>query len=249
MIPHKLIKLSSCNSTNLYIKEHLETLLAKTNDSKALICLLANTQTDGRGQFNRKWLSPEGNLYLSMVYLIKKNHRSLHNFAQLLSLSAAIYLEKQGLPAEIKWPNDIYLQNKKLGGCLIEIVNRENDMAVISGIGLNIKMEREDLNRIDQAAISIEDYIQQKKKNENSHLQINYHVGDVAAEIIEIYKSLLSIYLKDGFAPFTKRYESFLRKSPIKFCLNKKEIVGEFAGIYPDGRLQIISNGTNYLIP
>lgn len=103
--------------------------------------VLAETQSKGRGRLARQWLSPKyKGIYFSLILRPKISLSE----ASLLTLLAAVSVceaieEKAGLGAQIKWPNDIMLKHKKLGGILTEL-NAETDEVrfMVVGIGLNV---------------------------------------------------------------------------------------------------------------
>lgn len=110
--------------------------------------VLAETQTKGRGRLGREWFSPKyKGLYLSLILRPK----ILPGQAPLLTLLGAVSIceaikEKAGFEPQIKWPNDILLQHKKLGGILTEL-NAETDRTVfiVIGIGLNVNNDKHSL--------------------------------------------------------------------------------------------------------
>ena len=98
-------------------------------------------QTNGHGRMGRTWVSPEGeNLMFSVLI---KDKALVNNFS-FLSLCSAVsilkVLQKLGLEnVSIKWPNDVYVNGKKICGILLESVADNNQMSsVIVGIGLNV---------------------------------------------------------------------------------------------------------------
>jgi BirA family transcriptional regulator, biotin operon repressor / biotin---[acetyl-CoA-carboxylase] ligase len=93
----------------------------------------AKTQSHGRGQFGREWVSDKGNLMVSLR--LPDEAGNLGSFLSLaLALCIVRVLESLGVPAGIKWPNDIMLGFEKLGGILIE----QRKEKIVAGIGLNI---------------------------------------------------------------------------------------------------------------
>lgn len=110
--------------------------------------VLAETQTKGRGRLGREWTSPKyKGIYLSLVL---KPKISPHQ-TPLLTLISAVGLaeavrDKTGITPQIKWPNDIMIEEKKLGGILTEL-NAEADLShfVIIGIGLNVNNDKRSL--------------------------------------------------------------------------------------------------------
>jgi BirA family biotin operon repressor/biotin-[acetyl-CoA-carboxylase] ligase len=105
------------------------------------LCVVAREQTEGRGRAGRSWLSPmDAGLYFSIVLRpVKLAARSW----PLLTLMAALavydaLLETCKLDADIKWPNDILVEERKLCGILAETIETEAGRAVVLGIGINL---------------------------------------------------------------------------------------------------------------
>ena len=96
----------------------------------------ASEQTQGRGRHFRKWDSPLGNLYFSIILrpLAPVSSWSQASFISSISVRSGINNLFPELKPKLKWPNDIYLDNKKLGGILLEI----HQSALIIGMGINI---------------------------------------------------------------------------------------------------------------
>lgn len=94
--------------------------------------VLADSQTTGRGQFRRFWVSQAGNLFASVRLGNLTSHPAFPSFVPALAVSMA--LKSLGLDSEFKWPNDILVRRKKIGGILVE--NRSGVM--IAGIGINL---------------------------------------------------------------------------------------------------------------
>ena len=102
--------------------------------------MTAGRQTRGRGKLGRQWLSPAGNLYFSAVLKPYKNPRDLAPITLFSALAArALIVRLTKLPVVVKWPNDLLVHNKKIGGILTE---RLASGQVIVGIGLNVNAGR-----------------------------------------------------------------------------------------------------------
>ncbi len=121
----------------------------------------ADFQTDGHGQFGRKWLSSNkngGNCYISII-LKPENIEHLDELTKYSSLITIETLKKYGLSGILKYPNDVIINNKKIAGILAESVFIGNTLrGVIVGIGVNLNLEAEEINMInivDIAATSI----------------------------------------------------------------------------------------------
>ncbi|HNG53406.1 MAG TPA: biotin--[acetyl-CoA-carboxylase] ligase [Nitrospira sp.] len=109
------------------------------------LVILADCQTAGRGRRGRTWHSPpQGNLYLSVIVVprpVATGTTPWLTWIPLLSaLAGADCLSQQtGLPVSVKWPNDLLIHDKKVGGILCEqTTTPDRTMAIIIGIGLNI---------------------------------------------------------------------------------------------------------------
>ena len=109
--------------------------------------VLAETQTAGRGRHGTSWFSPEAaNLYISVLFHPDIAPRELPLFAPIASLALAEAAWIESAPASIKWPNDVLVGRRKLGGVLVEAPVVGDRLAyVILGIGVNLNVERAEL--------------------------------------------------------------------------------------------------------
>lgn len=106
--------------------------LIKTGEG---LVVTAERQTGGRGQPGRRWLSPAGNLYLSAVVKPYKNPAQLAPITILAALAVRSTIKQVSkLDAVIKWPNDLRIKGKKVGGILTE----RTGGCLIIGVGLNV---------------------------------------------------------------------------------------------------------------
>lgn len=117
--------------------------------------IIAGEQTAGRGRKGRTWLSPKGGLYLSLI--LYPSIDLLPHLMMFSSLAVVKAIEDVcGLKPQIKWPNDILIKGKKVGGILIEsaIQGERVDYAII-GIGLNINLDPSFFPQISPFATSL----------------------------------------------------------------------------------------------
>lgn len=131
-----IIKLETISSTNKYAID-----LLKSDDLPEYTTFLTFNQTDGKGQKNNSWESePHKNFTFSIV--LHPLHLVAHDqfiISQAVSLGIVDFLEKHAISAKIKWPNDIYVGNKKICGILIENTLQGSSIKnSVIGIGLNI---------------------------------------------------------------------------------------------------------------
>ena len=121
-------------STNDYLLE---------NSKKNKICIcLTESQTKGRGRNSKEWQSPKyENIYMSISFSTNQDLKFFSSFSLVTALSVQKALTKHKFDTKIKWPNDIYINSKKVGGILIETLNKDKNNIVVVGIGLNVFMK------------------------------------------------------------------------------------------------------------
>ncbi|MFX0168245.1 MAG: biotin--[acetyl-CoA-carboxylase] ligase [Candidatus Hodarchaeota archaeon] len=137
----RLLHFRQLPSTNSYLKEK-----ATVGEREGLI-VLADTQTAGKGRLDRRWHSPEGGLYYSA--LLRPMHLKITE-TSLITLTTGLAIAKVlqtalSLNPELKWPNDILLANKKVGGILVESTFIGNDIEfAVVGVGVNVNNQLSD---------------------------------------------------------------------------------------------------------
>lgn len=139
-----IITLEEVDSTNIYAKTNLEAL-----DDKTVIRALR--QTSGRGRLSRTWVDlGEGNIFLSFILKPSNNFSETYsNLTQYLSVVLCKIFEGYDLQAQIKWPNDVLIDGKKIAGILSEtIMQGQKFKGIVLGIGINLNAKQEDINNI-----------------------------------------------------------------------------------------------------
>ena len=126
-----IIELDIVDSTNNYIRNHLDEL-----DNYSLVT--AKHQTKGKGRITRSWYDDKNSLTSSM--LIKNVLGDPKHLSLIAAYAIFVALKEMNINTQIKWPNDIYLNDKKLCGILIEtIINTRIDAIIGFGINTNTK--------------------------------------------------------------------------------------------------------------
>ena len=109
-------------------------------EQKETGCVCAETQTKGRGTHGKKWISDKGNLFGSIFFPLKNNYPPFNEFSTInpLIISDVIkhFCEKENI--NLKFPNDIFLNGKKICGILQETITFNNKNFLIIGIGMNV---------------------------------------------------------------------------------------------------------------
>ncbi len=122
------------------------------NEQKETGCVYADTQTKGRGTHGREWISGKGNLFGSIFFPLKNNYPQFNEFSTInpLIISDVIkhFCEKKNI--NLKFPNDIFVNGKKICGILQELVVSNSRKFLIIGIGVNI-VSNPDINNKYQA--------------------------------------------------------------------------------------------------
>lgn len=112
--------------------------------------VFGDAQTGGRGRFGRRWESPPGlNLYVSLLLRppVEPQHAPRLTLVTAVALAAAVE-ETAGVPARLKWPNDLYLAGGKAAGILSEMsADADRLRHVVIGVGLNVNAGRSDFPR------------------------------------------------------------------------------------------------------
>lgn len=124
--------------------------------------LLAEMQTEGRGRRGRTWVSPFGkNIYMSLGFELSGGPESLAGLSLVAGLSVARAITQvTGLSPGLKWPNDVWLDGKKVAGILVELQGEATTgWRVILGVGLNVMMGLSDGEEIDQPWSSLGPYM------------------------------------------------------------------------------------------
>src|SRR5438132_9182377 len=136
-LPPTILRFESIDSTNL------EAMRQARAGAPEGLCVIAREQMAGRVRLDRSWHSPkDAGLYFSIVLRPKLPM----NLWPLLPLMAALsvsdsLMKSCGLPTDIKWPNDILANDRKLCGILAETIETSNRPAAIVGIGINLTNE------------------------------------------------------------------------------------------------------------
>ena len=152
MLGRKIIQIECVDSTNNYVAN----LLSEGKIEHGTV-ILADEQTNGRGQRGATWDSNAGeNLIFSMfVDTAIMSVKDQFILTQIISVAVANLISKFGIEADVKWPNDIYIKGRKIGGILIENQIKGSFLnGSIIGIGLNINQI--DFNNLKATSLKLE---------------------------------------------------------------------------------------------
>ena len=108
------------------------------------VVVIADSQYKGRGKFGRLWISPTGvGIYMSIILRPKLEPKNAKLITMMAAVGCTYALRRMtGLNVTIKWPNDLIVSDRKIGGILIEIkTNPQNIVYAITGIGINVNTD------------------------------------------------------------------------------------------------------------
>lgn len=206
------------DSTNLYAKTHCAELAHGTVISAA-------RQTAGRGRFDRQWVSPAGNLYFTVVLKPQKID-FIANVTQLMSLSVCRALEELKIPAQIKWPNDVLVNGKKICGILSESVTSGSRFeGLVTGVGVNLRPVPQE--QISQPACAVGDFTAAPAPDDFLRVLLNYFWQDYPAVTQEGFSVIREAY-KKRFALLGKQ---------ISVKNGQKPLFGTAQDVSPQGTL------------
>jgi BirA family biotin operon repressor/biotin-[acetyl-CoA-carboxylase] ligase len=229
---------------NISLNDALATLeihpcLASTNSrvkqTGHASCCLAEYQTHGRGRRGRSWISPFGsNIYLSLCYHYQSGPAVISGLSLAVGVAVIKALKKLGITdAGLKWPNDIFWQQQKLGGILIEVDGEaEGPCQVTVGLGLNVFLPDFSAQQIDQPWIDL-----YRIMGEKAFFSRNLLVAELLNQLIP----LLENFESTGLTPFLDswRKHDCMKNQTVTLYQGKYQHQGVFAGIDQDGHCLI----------
>ncbi|MEQ9971604.1 bifunctional biotin--[acetyl-CoA-carboxylase] ligase/biotin operon repressor BirA [Pectobacterium carotovorum] len=217
------------DSTNQYILERLDTL------SSGDACL-AEYQQSGRGRRGRQWFSPFGaNLYLSLYWRLEQGPAAAVGVSLVIGIVMAEVLHKLGADGvRVKWPNDLYLKDRKLAGILVELTGKTGDAAnLVIGAGINLQMREPAPDTINQGWINLQE----------AGIEINRNT--LASTLISELRSALAVFELQGLELFIPRWEKLDNyfNRPVRLIIGNREIHGIDRGIDRQGALLLEDDG------
>ncbi len=226
--PSRLEIFQSLDSTNKYLREQAEL------DSQSGSVVFAETQTSGRGRRGKTWVSPfASNIYLSILWDFEQGAQALEGLSLGVGVAVRRALIESGLPdVQLKWPNDIYIGGKKLGGILLEMVGDPvGHCSVIIGVGINVSMPRHAAESIDQAWTDVAT----EADNVISRNQL-------AAYLVDNIFTLLTDFQSLGFAPYRDEWQAADAFKGLMATLStpREAITGTILGVDETGALEMI---------
>jgi BirA family biotin operon repressor/biotin-[acetyl-CoA-carboxylase] ligase len=220
---HDLLSLElllQVDSTNTY-------LLSKSPTGARYDCCLAEIQTAGKGRRGREWVSPFArNIYLSMAFDLDGGAEALEGLSLVVGLSIAKTIEAMGVEGvQLKWPNDVWLNGRKLSGVLVELSGEATTgWRVVLGLGLNVDMSSSEAEGIDQPWASLSEVLSVSRNG-------------LAADLISGLIDDLERYKTNGFSGFLGRWRKYDGLAGRQIEINAGALSGVARGVDVTGAL------------
>jgi BirA family transcriptional regulator, biotin operon repressor / biotin---[acetyl-CoA-carboxylase] ligase len=195
--------------------------------------VLAEEQTAGRGRAGRKWQSDRAaGIYVTLLLRPKLSPVQAPLLTMMAGLSAYAAIQAQtGLVPDVKWPNDLLLHGKKMGGILTEMHAEPTQVRfVIVGIGLNVNQEKfpGDLANI-ATSLRVETGKQQSRM-------------ELLVRLLREFETDYNRFLRDGVASVVERFQSvssYAKGKRVRVTNGSESYSGVTAGLGPEGLLQV----------
>jgi BirA family biotin operon repressor/biotin-[acetyl-CoA-carboxylase] ligase len=217
------------DSTNQY-------LLERMHDMQSGAACIAEYQQAGRGRRGRQWFSPFGaNLYMSMYWRLEQGPAAAMGLSLVIGIIMAETLRSLGADdVRVKWPNDIYLNDRKLAGILVELTGKTGDAAhIVIGAGINLAMRTADISQINQGWINLQE------------AGVTVNRNELAARLINSLREALPLFEQEGLTPFIARWaalDNFINR-PVKLLIGEREVHGIARGVDSQGGLLLEQDG------
>jgi len=195
--------------------------------------VLAEEQTAGRGRAGRSWQSDRAaGIYVTLLLRPRLSPVQAPLLTMMAGLSAHAAIQAQtGLVPDLKWPNDLLLSGKKVGGILTEMHAEPSQVRfVIVGIGLNVNQER-----FPGELATIATSLRLETGKQQSRLEL-------LVRLLREFENDYNRFLREGPAGVTEKFEavsSFARGKRVRVTNGTTSFVGTSAGLGPEGLLQV----------
>ena len=238
---HTLKIFDQIHSTNTNLMK-----LANDGAPSGTVCF-AEQQTAGKGRRGRHWVSPFGsNIYLSVLWRFQSSPLTLSGLSLAIGVGVIRALkELYAYDFKLKWPNDIYYKDKKLGGILVEVSGESEGpcMAVI-GLGLNLYLPENAATDINQPWTDLN-----RITNRNQLMR-----NKLAAALLNQFLPIIAGFEQSGIGPFLNEWRSYdcLKNKPATVYLGRHSYSGTVNGVddhglllltNADGRTQAYASG------
>lgn len=213
------------------------------------LCLVARQQAAGRGRHGRTWVSEkDAGLYFSIVLRPKLDTKHLPLITLMTGVAVHDTLQELGLKPDIKWVNDLLVNEKKICGILAETTDTNHSLAVIVGIGININSSNFP-PEIADIATSIEEELQKLTREQGRNIQLDDYAlanarASALAESLTKYLGYFYSILQNENGPSDiinewRRRSTYFSGKAVRVVLENETITGVTDGLESNGALRV----------
>jgi BirA family biotin operon repressor/biotin-[acetyl-CoA-carboxylase] ligase len=197
-------------------------------------------QFAGRGRHGRRWHDARGRaLLFSVMTSWMQDPAAASAVTLACGISVAEALRERGIEARLKWPNDLLLSGRKLGGILTELAfDSQARASLVVGVGINLCLDPETRVAIDQPAAALDERIVEAQLSSEREVWI--------AQLARAVLDAIERFAREGFAPFRARFEclsAYAGRPVVLMQAGLPTLTGVPVGIDGDGRL-LLSTGS-----
>lgn len=233
LIARDIVAYDEISSTN-----DIALILAEQGAREGTV-VVAEKQTSGRGRLGRSWFSPGGKgIWTSVIFYPGFKPVELCQINLILGVAIAEAIKREThLHARLKWPNDIVISQKKIGGILIEIsAEMDKIKYLVAGVGINVNLSKKDF------PLSLREYASSLSAEGNAEVDR----VSLFREILQQIERFYLLFKKEGFIPIKEKwlnYDNTLGRF-LRVELSGETIYGQAVDIDEDGALVIrLENG------
>lgn len=217
----------SIHSTNSYLAE-----LAHRENKSGVVCF-AEYQTAGKGRRGREWVSPFGsNIYLSILWRFQNGPASISGLSLAVGVAVVRALKECGVQdVGLKWPNDIYWQQKKLAGILIEVSGETNGPChAVIGLGLNFYIPKDKAKSITQDWVDLSQILDINPNNLRNKL---------AATLLNHLMPIIANFEQQGLTHYLEAWRAYdcMKGNAVEIFMGEQRFSGIVEGIDDNGLL------------
>ena len=201
--------------------------------------ILTEFQSAGRGRRGKVWLGDYGrNIAMTLGIELQTNLNALGGLSSVVGLALLQALELEGVHAQLKWPNDVWVKEQKLAGILVELVPTKTGTLAVVGIGINADLTNAQASKIDQSVTSLR------------RLGASISRDDLVVAVCTSLLENFDVYSRDGFAPFLEAFDSAhcLQDQAAILVLGGESQEGIVRGVDITGGLRFEQNGVTRVV-
>jgi BirA family transcriptional regulator, biotin operon repressor / biotin---[acetyl-CoA-carboxylase] ligase len=233
MILEQLKFFESIHSTNVTLMNEYSIYLEHWDKRFDFYGIYTDEQTQGKGLGSNKWVSHKGqNILISFLFQPPITIQNQFYFNQYFSIAIFTFLSRYLDNLTIKWPNDIYVGNKKIAGILIEhSIQGSNLQCTIAGVGININQTRFDPTIFNPTSLA-------------QIIGKEFDIKTLISELVSVLEAQYHLIKEQKYEVLEQIYLSHLYQYQkwAQYRINDQLITGRIIGLSPFGQLQIESD-------